>query len=456
MSATPRCARFWALAVVLLVASACSQSADDSGAEADGESSTTSATADGASPDGDLVPVGADTPGVTDETITVSFVITDTDAVAAAFGWETPDEGDREGQVQALVDKVNTEGGVAGRTIDARIHVFDAIRDGPVAEEQLCNAITQDDNAFAVVLTGQFQENARPCYANAKTLMLDATLYPIDEVGYEELAPYLWSPFLPSYDDLIAGLADDLIASDWFEGATVGVLAIDSELSDRVYEEHFLPILEEAGVEIASYRTVDPTDSTSLGNDQLQAIVDFREADVDKVVVIGGSRLESFFINTSLAQNFTPTYALTSYDNPDFNVANYPEAMEGAAGISVLPGYDVSDDQYPFPANDAEQACVDTFTEAGLEVDGRASVRTGLIFCDAVNLLVAAGGNLAEVSAQGMSDAMWETGGMEAASVYGVEFDPDHYTGGDEFLRIAFDPDCECMVVEGESVDFDG
>ena len=135
------------------------------------------------------VPAGPDTPGVTDDTVTISIIITDTSMVAQAFGWEVPDEGDREAQVEALVDHFNAAGGFAGRQIEAKVTVFNAITDGPVAEEALCNKITQDDQAFAAVLTGQFQENARPCYRNANTLMFDATLYPVDVAGFEELAP---------------------------------------------------------------------------------------------------------------------------------------------------------------------------------------------------------------------------------------------------------------------------
>ena len=402
------------------------------------------------------VPAGPDAPGVTDDTVTISIIITDTSTVAKAFGWEVPDEGDREAQVEALVEHFNAAGGFAGRQIEAKVTVFNAITDGPVAEEALCNKITQDDQAFAVVLTGQFQENARPCYRNANTLMLDATLYPVDNAGFEELAPYYWSPLLPSYDDLVGGLAAALIEEGWFTGATLGVIAIDSELNERVYNQQFVPRLEAAGVEVASYNTVDPSDSTSLNNDQLQTIIKFREAEVDKVVAIGGSRLASFFIDVSRVQKYAPQYALTSYDAPDFNASNYPEMMGGASGISVLPGYDIDDDQLAFPASAAEQECADIFSAAGLDFSVRTNIRTGLLFCDVFRLLQAASPHLAEVSAQGVTEAVWSLGdSFEAASVYGVEFTEGSYAGGDLYRRFRFDAGCECMVLTGDPADFD-
>ncbi|MCQ3811063.1 MAG: ABC transporter substrate-binding protein [Acidimicrobiia bacterium] len=467
----------------VLVAAACSQAADEAepAAPATTPAATAAATATGgaavepaapaAEPDdnqpdelpaatddsGGLVPAGPDTPGVTDDTITMSFIITDTSQVAAAFGWETPDEGDREAQVAALVEHFNAQGGIAGRQIEAKITVFNAITDGPVAEEALCNAITQDDRAFAVVMTGQLQENARPCYHNANTLMFDATLYPVDNAGFDELAPYYWSPLLPSYDDLVSGLADALIADGWFDGATLGIIAIDSELSQRVYDQQFAPRLAAAGVEVASYNTIDPTDGTSFNNDQLQAIIKFKEAGVDKVVAIGGSRLVSWFIETSITQNFAPAYAVTSYDAPEFNVFNFPEMMPGASGISVLPGYDIEDSQYAFPATDAEQECADIFADAGQEFTERANIRTGLIFCDVFRLLAAASPHIAEVSAQGVSEGVWRLGdSFQPASVYGVEFTEGSYAGGDKFRTFRFDPECECMALTGDLADFDG
>ncbi len=475
----------WLLLILAIVGVACSQSSEETQAEpspettmaaeaststvqtpdsepaesqpADNEPAESSPTdTEPADTDGGLAPAGPNTPGVSDEKITLAFIITDTSAVADAFGWEVPDEGDREAQLAALVDHFNAQGGIAGRQIDAKVTVFNAITDGPVAEEALCNSITQDDKAFAVVLTGQFQENARPCYANANTLMFEATLYPVDNIGFEGLAPYYWSPLLPSYDDLVGGLADALLAEDWFDGATLGVIAIDSELSQRVYEQQFSPRLAAAGVEVASYNTIDPTDGTSFNNDQLQAIINFKEAGVDKVVAIGGSRLVSWFIDTSITQNYAPAYAFSSYDTPEFTVFNFPEMMPGAHGISVLPGYDVGDDQYPFPAGPAEQECADIFADADLEFTERANIRTGLIFCDVLRLMSAAAPYASEVSAQGLSEAMWQLGeDFQSASVYGVKFKEGSYTGGQVYRAFGFDPECECMVLTGEPQNFD-
>ena len=48
---------------------------------------------------------------------------------------------------------------------------------------------------------------------------------------------------------------------------------------------------------------------------------------------------------------------MTSFDNPEFNINNYPSAMTDSLGITLAPGWDVADDQYEFPANDTESEC---------------------------------------------------------------------------------------------------
>ena len=429
-----------------------------------GDTSSTGAEATpgaGEDPSGD--PGGETLPGEVNELdpsaepLVVSFIVTDVSMVAAALGWEVPDQGDLEAAIEALVAQANRTGGVAGHPIEPVVRVFNAITDSPISEEQLCNAITQDDQADVVVLTGQFQDNARPCYAAAGTLMLDVTLFPVAEAGYEELAPYLWSPLLPSYDQLVGGLADALEAEDWLDGAVLGVLGIDNDMNRRINEEVLTPRLSGAGVQPAALNWVDPTDGTTFETGLQQAILDFKSAGVDKVIVLGGSRLLPWLIDIGIVQNFDPVFAMTSYDSPEFNARESPELMKDALGITVLPGWDVTDDQYPSPANDAEAGCLSLLADAGIAYETRAHSRSALLYCDAVRLLQLAGSHAASVSPEGLSQAMWSIGdGFESASVYSVAFSEGSYTGSAGYRVFAFDESCSCLAIRGETVAFRG
>src|SRR6478736_5182051 len=140
---------------------------------------------------------GPDGPGVTDEAIKVVFVAVDLDAVKKTTGFKNASVGDQEAQVQALEDWVNDHGGLDGRKMDAVFRLYDAQTDSPAAEEQLCNKITQDDKAFAVVMTGQYQTNTRACYTERNTLVLDASLYAMNQGYFDENSPYLWTASFP-------------------------------------------------------------------------------------------------------------------------------------------------------------------------------------------------------------------------------------------------------------------
>ncbi len=141
--------------------------------------------------------------GVSDS-VKVVFVGVDLEAVAEITGFQVADAGDPEAQVEALEDWVNANGGVGGRQLDAVFSLYDASTDSPAAEEQLCNQVTQDEKAFAVVLTGQFQTNARPCYAQARDP--GPRRHPGRDRRRRRTAssrPFLWSPSYPEYSGFV-------------------------------------------------------------------------------------------------------------------------------------------------------------------------------------------------------------------------------------------------------------
>ena len=337
--------------------------------------------------------------------------------------------------------------------------VHEALQDTPSTEEELCNGITQDDKVFAVVLTGQFQENARPCYANAETLMLDTTLYPVDSVGFNELAPYLWQPTLPDYADTISGLAAALVESDFLDSdATLGVAGVDNALNRRVYEEQFVPKIESLGAEIAATQWIDETDASTFQASQEQAILRFKDAGVDRIVVVGGGRLASWLIVVAESQQYFPTFAMSSFDSPAFNIQNNPEFMVGSVGVSLLPGWDVADEQLPFPQPGPESECLEILRETGQTFEGRSNARVGLLYCDALRVLKSGADQLSgePLTAATWSEAVDSLGdSVQMASSYGTQFGPGRKAGGAAYRTFEFDQDCQCMVLTSQPKGFE-
>lgn len=331
-------------------------------------------------------------PGVTDDAVKVVFVAVDLDAVKETTGFNTASVGDQEAQVQALEDWVNDHGGLGGKQMDAVFRMYDAVTDSPAAEEQLCNQITQDDQAFAVVMTGQYQTNARPCYAQRSTLVLDASLYAMSQDYFEEHSPYLWTASFPEYGAFVRSYVKVLDEQGFLEGQEgVGVVAADSPVNRDVIDSLAVPLFKDHGVE-PEVAWIDTTDTGTLFQSLEQAAITFRSKGIERVVFLGGSRMASVFATIAGSQDgFKPRYAISSFDNPSFFVNNPgtipADTMNGMVGIGFHPPQDVPDDQLAFPTGDAETECIGIYGDAGITFESRESARVALPYCDATRLL---------------------------------------------------------------------
>ena len=401
---------------------------------------------------------GESGPGVTATTIKIGFIIVDQTNLKKLLQFESPDVGDVKGQIETLVAKVNADGGVAGRQVEPVIVVYDALTDTPDNEEKLCRTFTEDNPVFAVVLYGQVQSNSRPCYAERRTLMIDQTFFPVDQVTLDEFSPYLWQPLLPEYGKLLRGLAKALVDNSYFDDtAKLGVVGIDSPENRRVYEVDLAPTLASLGITVADIQWIDPTTGATLQAGLDQAVLEFKDGGIDRVVAIGGSRLLAFFVTTAIPQEFLPRYAITSFDNPDFLKREMPMSLEGAVGISIQPAFDVSDAEYAFPGNDAEQWCIDTLAAGGHTFEERANAREALIYCDAVRLLAQAGTALVgqPVTADAVAAAFSALGtSWQSASNYASAFTPGAFDAVAGFRATIWDSACQCFTLTDETSEF--
>lgn len=399
-------------------------------------------------------------PGVSAGSVRIVFVGVDLVRVAKLTGFFTVDAGDPAAQVQALEDWANANGGVGGRQVEAIYRDYDAATDSPAAEEQLCNRITQDDQAFAVVLTGQFQSNARPCYARRQTLVLDATLVATDQASYDELSPYLWSPSYPEYDGFVRAHIRALRGTDFFAGRDrVGVVAADTEINRRAIERLATPLLREAGIE-PEVAWVDTTDQGTLfqGNDE--AAVTFRSQGIDRVMFLGGARIASIFMTVAEAQNFRARYAISSFDNPSFLVNNPdtvpPAVLQDMVGIGFNPSQEIPDADLPFPSAPAETECVEIFADAGITFPSREGARVALPYCDAMRLFKMAGDRV-----EGdFNAALWARAAeglgpsFKTATGFGGGLAEGRRSAAGGYRVMFFDDRCDCFQYEGGNVDF--
>ncbi|MEV0898819.1 ABC transporter substrate-binding protein [Actinoplanes sp. NPDC049802] len=394
-------------------------------------------------------------PGVTDDSVKVVFIGTDLTRTASMTGFRNADVGKPSEQVKALETYVNANGGIAGRKLEAVYREYEASKDSPAAETALCSQITQDDKAFAVVLTGQLQSNARPCYAQRRTLMLDATLIADDRATFTRLDPYLWTASYPEYDAFVTSFLNVLVARKFFDGRErAGLVAADTPANRSVYDKLVVPLLSKAGVTV----TVNWIDTTSLGtlNSGLsQAAVDFRGKRIDRVFFLGGARLAPFFMTSAKAQSFTARYGVSTFDSPVFMVNNPgtvpPESLAGMTGIGFAPANDVPDTQLTFPDTGAEKNCLDIYRRAGITFAKRENARVAFTYCDAALLLHGAARDLGpNLNAAAWGAAARALGpSFSTAGGFGGELGPDGYAAGTGYRVLEYDTGCTCFKYDG-------
>jgi len=399
-----------------------------------------------------------DGPGVTANEVRVGFVVLQTEKLQATLGITLPPTGDLEAQINELAADVNANGGIAGRKMVPIIRPYEALTDSQTNEEKLCTAFTQDDKVFAVVLQGQFQANARPCYAKAKTVILDTTAFPLEQSAFEELAPYLWQPSYPEYGDASAAMIADLDRAKFFERKTVGVVGIDNPQNRSVFDEDIAKQLDAVGVQAAEVRWIDGSSSATLQTGQDQAVTAFKAAGVNRLLVVGGQRLAAFMMITAQKQDWFPAFALSTWDQPDFGIRNYPDSMVGATGVSLSVAFDVGDDQLEWPSTPGERRCKEILERGGDAFPERAIARQGLLYCDAAWLLQDAfADSTGPVNAKAFEQGVFALGdSFEPAAAYASFWDEGRYAGAVGFRRMRYAKDCNCMVLEGDTQIFEG
>lgn len=401
----------------------------------------------------------ADGPGVSEESVKVVFIGTDLSEVQETTGMTTESLGDLEKQVETLEKWVNDNGGLGGRKMEAKFRWYNAITDSPEAEEKLCNQVTQDDKAFAVVLTGQFQANARPCYAAGKTLMLDAALLAADQEFYDELAPYLWTASFPEFGVFTEKLIEELDNDGFFEGQTkVGIVAGDSPVNKRVVENLAVPMVEALGLE-PSVSWIETTSMGTLGPDLDEAAKNFQGREIETVFFLGGARMASLFGASSGRIGYSPRLAISSYDNPTYFVNNrmmlVDTVLDGSVGIGFHPPQEVTDaDKFAFPSKE-EKVCTDIYDAANIKFATREGARVGLPFCDAARMLKLGADNLdGAFNATNWSKAVSATGGdFVPSSGFGSGLGESNAAAGGYYV-LRYDKAENAFAYEGEEKSF--
>lgn len=405
--------------------------------------------------------------GATADTIKVGLTyITSFQSLGSSLGFTVPAKGDVPAQAQVLADWINANGGIAGRDVEVVIRGFKQEESSPGVEQQLCNALADDEGVFVVALIGMIQESTRYCYASKRVLTIDISTFTYDTTVYSETAPYLWSLEMSDYSHLARTLPGALDEQGYFapmasrdETATsVGVLIWDTPFTKRVVSRDLEPALAAVGQDINVLATVDGASISTIQKGLSDAVVKFRDAGVNRVMFVGGSPLQPFFYQTAENESFRPRYGVTSIDQPRFaanpDEGGYPLQAVDMVGIGVAPDVDVEDDQMPLGSMNAnEKACLDILAEHGHVHEARKNANVILGFCGALLMLQQGAATITN----GITPELWAAHAERNLANFvsplneRVDFGAGDHAGPNHYRPMKWFEDCSCIRYVGPS-----
>jgi ABC-type branched-subunit amino acid transport system substrate-binding protein len=336
-------------AVLALGVTACSSS-DDSDTATDTGADGTSASTTGTGPAADPGP----TTGLTDTSMHLSVIVPDFGGlVEAGFA---PDLGDAEAQIQAYVDYVNDNGGIAGRQIETSYHTFTV----PATQQDLratCLEATQDEQAFVVIGAAALPPEGSLCVAgeNRTPIITQAGLTPsiyADTEGRVFTTGMAW-------DRVRRGWVQALDDRGDLEGRTIGIVTDDADrFRGEAINEGLVPQLVERGYDVAERIVLPCEEGTTNCSQYDTAVTSMQSAGVDFIFLDAGATSTPAFLSAAEAVGYDPEYTLVD-QSVNKTVAQFlepvAEYIDGTLAVSYFEASGVrnqpGDDAFSFAAN---------------------------------------------------------------------------------------------------------
>ena len=412
-------------------------------------------------------------PGVTDTTIYIGDVqATNTNAV------DVPGitRGDPDSQVRAVLDDVNSHGGIAGRKVQVVWAQFDS-SSAQTADQQwaaICQKFTRDQpRVFAVLGVGT--ESYRECIRKAGVVMLS------DDLPYAGAAHFARNPTLielgsPNLDRIAKAEVPALLAQGYFNAwdstqgapgaagrAKVGVLTYDDREYAGAVDRYLIPALKQAGYDPGSnVARVGSVNKASDYSDQAAAVqsaqLRFASSGVTHVISFeGNGGLSLFFMNNAESQHYRPRYGVNTTSALQVLLDGglvQPAQARGAVGIGWAPGFDLSAERNPDdgPYSSASRRhCLAVYRAHGVTFSDPNAQGVALGYCNKLYLLRQALNTTPRlINATTFVSAVDSVGSsFSAAGGLGSFLGPGRHDSAAKYYYWRWFDDCGCLHYDG-------
>jgi len=351
--------------------------------------------------------------GLTARTINIGIgYVTNGDAANAAIGATGISQGDPKGESQAVINYINSHGGVAGgRKIVPVWQPYSATSTGSTAsqDEAACANYTQDHHVYAVADSG-LTDTLPQCLLKAGVFMANSGDIISHDNGFFHRYPNYVDVGTLSQDRFMSEEIPVFQRRNWFSSwntttgqaaptgtAKIGVLTVNGSYWTRPVDKVLLPTLAKAGHPVASrdvFRVTDPqttAQETQTVSDIQGAVLRFRSDGVTHVIFTDPSGLLTLiFSRNAGSQHYYPRYGVSSGSGMEALVTAGdldPSTLNGAIGLGWDPSLDLTPAMSAHYTTAATATCLRVMKAGGYTFPDVNSQGIALSICDQLFLL---------------------------------------------------------------------
>jgi hypothetical protein len=391
--------------------------------------------------------------GITATTVRVGIFVADFAGLQNVKGFNT---GNPEVQAKAVADRINANGGIAGRRVELSFGRMPATSGNWEADEQaICSSFTEDKKVFAVIYALVSQgKTFQTCLARADTPLISSSGGPADQDVMAKNPNHLFYVGSLNTSRLAGAYIDGLVAQQFFPaGEKIGLVRPNDETYRRATEQVLKPRLAANGLKLAEEAIVNAqTSLTATAGEMSSVVLRFQGAGVRRVIFLDNATLAPLFAIQASGQGYYPKYGFNSLSNPNFFVANVPPAaLAGAKGVGWISALDV-DKQREGVVNASAKTCYSIMEKAGETGVDRSGVLTQRNYCDGLFFLKATLDRASELTPAGVRSIVDAGGGgFESAQTFTTRFGPNRHEAAATAKYFAFDDACRCFRYTGGS-----
>jgi len=375
-------------------------------------------------------------------------------AVNSAAGVKTSTSVTAKSVMEALIKFVNAHGGLAGRQVTLQsVPESNTSNDFSTDAAAACQQLTQDTPVPIVIDAAYGGSNGfDTCVTKAG--LLDLALPEPPDAATLSGIPFEIAPQFLTLDRSYSAALTLLAGSGYLTGGSkLGVFMDSCPNTAAAYRNTILPTAKRLGLNPASVYTSSCLAGYGglgkAGSDTASAVLQFRTAGVDRVMVVSSIAPTYWilFAQAADSQGYKPGYVMTSRAQPSVIAPNLPASQRPAIhGAGHVPVLDI--DKPKLPGTAAEATCAQMAAAGGSGPSTTQDYYFVSLLCSPVLLLQAAlkasGG---DASAAALSRAIRSLGtSFQDPGVLGGASDFSHQDGPAQVAAFAYDNGCSCLV----------